>query len=69
MPRQILSIVVLFLQLLWLSAASAQTRAFTDGAGRTVEVPERIERVMAAGENGGGKLDHGSGGIVLLRAA
>ena len=23
----------------------------------------------AEGENGGGKLDHGSGGIVLLRAA
>lgn len=49
MPRQIPSIVVLLLQLLWLSAASAQTRAFTDGAGRKVEVPERIERVMAAG--------------------
>ncbi|MHB2265990.1 iron ABC transporter substrate-binding protein [Aliihoeflea sp. PC F10.4] len=27
----------------------AQTRSFTDDAGRTVEIPDRIERVMAAG--------------------
>lgn len=31
------------------ASASAQTRSFTDDAGRTVEIPERIERVMAAG--------------------
>lgn len=49
MPRQILPIVAFLIQLVWLSAASAQTRAFIDDAGRTVEVPERIERVMAAG--------------------
>lgn len=49
MPRQILSIVVLLVQFLWLSAAAAQTHAFVDDAGRTVEVPERVERVMAAG--------------------
>ncbi len=49
MSRYVLPIVVFLVHLVWLSAASAQTRTFVDGAGRTVEVPERIERVMAAG--------------------
>lgn len=30
-------------------ASDAQTRSFTDDAGRTVEISERVERVMAAG--------------------
>ncbi|WP_370461376.1 iron ABC transporter substrate-binding protein [Reyranella sp. CPCC 100927] len=30
-------------------AATAQTRAIVDGAGRTVQVPQRITRVIAAG--------------------
>lgn len=49
MPRYVLPIVVFLVHLVWLSAASAQTRTFVDDAGRTVEVPERIERVVAAG--------------------
>lgn len=49
MPMRILTIVVVLLQFFWLPVAAAQTRTFVDGAGRTVEVPERVERVMAAG--------------------
>ncbi|GGG28882.1 hypothetical protein GCM10008026_06720 [Chelatococcus composti] len=32
-------------------------------------LPYKAVIIFPAGENGGGKLDHGSGGIVLLRAA
>ena len=49
MLRYVLPIVVFLVHLVWLSTASAQTRTFVDDAGRTVDVPERIERVMAAG--------------------
>ena len=35
--------------LVMLSAATAEARTVTDSAGRTVEVPDRIEKVFAAG--------------------
>lgn len=49
MSRFFLSVVMLVFHLGWLSAANAGTRSFTDAAGRVVEVPARVERVMAAG--------------------
>jgi iron complex transport system substrate-binding protein len=45
MKRLILLLTAVFLVL----AAPLQARPFTDSAGRTVEVPDRIDRVMAAG--------------------
>lgn len=41
--------ITLVMLLLIAPAASAGTRQFVDAAGRRVEVPERIERVLAAG--------------------
>jgi iron complex transport system substrate-binding protein len=34
---------------LLLLAAPAQARSFTDAAGRTVELPDKVDRVLAAG--------------------
>ncbi|HZT46677.1 MAG TPA: iron ABC transporter substrate-binding protein [Hyphomicrobiaceae bacterium] len=44
MPRAALALVLLFAAAGW-----AEARSITDSAGRTVEVPDRIERVFAAG--------------------
>ena len=41
--------VVVFLALLVVAAAPAEARTITDSAGRKVEVPDRIEKVFAAG--------------------
>lgn len=49
MLRHALLIAAFLVQAVWSSAGLAQTRTFTDDAGRTIEIPERIERVMAAG--------------------
>src|SRR5882757_437418 len=40
---------VLALLLVLIAAGAAQARTVTDSAGRKVEVPDRIERVFAAG--------------------
>ena len=40
---------VLLLAIPFVPSAVAQTRSVVDDAGRTVEIPEQIERVMAAG--------------------
>ena len=51
----------------------SERRAFSHGPGKEKPPHLFLLVTLAKGdmnsENGGGKLDHGSGGIVLLRAA
>jgi ABC-type Fe3+-hydroxamate transport system substrate-binding protein len=43
------SCIVVALLMLQLAASMAEARRITDSAGRTVEIPDRVERVFAAG--------------------
>jgi iron complex transport system substrate-binding protein len=43
------SCIVVALLMLQLAASTAEARRVTDSAGRTVEIPDRVEKVFAAG--------------------